>query len=546
MINLVRGAPPLRSLQERVLKQVLDAHSRGVRTIILQAPTGTGKSLIGRTLCNHFESAYLLTPTKSLQNQYWADFSESGRISLLKGKANYDCEVYDRAYTAEDAPCQSQKSGRQIKICRDAGTCPYYLARDVAAASDISIMNFVLYLTWRMIGAEQEIPLFDQREIHIVDEAHRIEDCVTNHLELKLYEWQLKKMLGADLFRTLGPMPLDAKNQDQAAMEYLGKVGKANQARLMEYLREYGASSVGELAAMAMEAEDIKKEVLPSLQLREKLNNLFQGEESVDNYALGFGTEAYRKGRPNGTFVSAKPLDIKTYVKDRVLGQTTVFMSATLPLTEVWARDLGLTDYEIIDVPSDFPATNRPIFFTPVGSFKKGGAEKMAGSIGTKIEKILEHFPQEKGIIHTPSYAFNRLLAEHLKGNRFLVCQSGDDSEPMLEKHKETKEPTLLVSPAMREGVDLKDELSRVQIIVKAPFDSLGDAAIRKKMEKNPQWYSMRSLTSLLQMYGRSIRSQTDYARTYILDTDLLDFMKKMRKHIPPYVLEAVHWPPSM
>ena len=51
----------------------------------------------------------------------------------------------------------------------------------------------------------------------------------------------------------------------------------------------------------------------------------------------------------------------------------------------------------------------------------------------------------------------------------------------MYEEHLVSKDPTILVSPSLMEGIDLVDDLSRFQIIVKVPYASLGDKHVKKK-----------------------------------------------------------------
>ena len=51
----------------------------------------------------------------------------------------------------------------------------------------------------------------------------------------------------------------------------------------------------------------------------------------------------------------------------------------------------------------------------------------------------------------------------------------------MLRKHYESKKQTVLISPSLHLGVDLKDDLSRFQVIVKVPYPDLTDKKITAK-----------------------------------------------------------------
>ena len=86
----------------------------------------------------------------------------------------------------------------------------------------------------------------------------------------------------------------------------------------------------------------------------------------------------------------------------------------------------------------------------------------------------------EKGIIHCHSYKVASYIKNNIRNSRILIHGS-DNRDTILEKHKKSRKPTVLISPSMTEGVDLKGELSRFQIICKVPYPYLGDKLIKKR-----------------------------------------------------------------
>ena len=108
---------------------------------------------------------------------------------------------------------------------------------------------------------------------------------------------------------------------------------------------------------------------------------------------------------------------------------------------------------------------------------------------------------------------------KNVKSKR-LILAYGEDREKMLKKHMLDKNNTVLLSPSMSEGVDLKGKLSEFQVLCKIPFPFLGDKSVKKKMLKWKWWYNVQTLRTIIQSIGRSIRSETDTAVTYILDDD--------------------------
>ena len=94
--------------------------------------------------------------------------------------------------------------------------------------------------------------------------------------------------------------------------------------------------------------------------------------------------------------------------------------------------------------------------------------------------------------------------------------------------------PSVILSPSMSEGVDLKDDLSRFQVIMKIPYPYLGDPLIRKRMNKWKRWYNLQTAKKIVQSAGRSVRSSEDRAVTYILDSDWERFFRQNRDMFPP------------
>jgi Rad3-related DNA helicase len=89
----------------------------------------------------------------------------------------------------------------------------------------------------------------------------------------------------------------------------------------------------------------------------------------------------------------------------------------------------------------------------------------------------------------------------------------------------------------MMNGIDLKDDLSRFQIILKVPFPNLQSTKIKKRLETKGSWYNWKTLIEVMQAYGRSIRNDEDWAETYILDAC---FDQVLNRSIPQYFRSAL------
>ena len=80
-------------------------------------------------------------------------------------------------------------------------------------------------------------------------------------------------------------------------------------------------------------------------------------------------------------------------------------------------------------------------------------------------------------------------------------------NEDILELHSKDNKPTVLVSPSLTYGVDLKDNLARFQIIVKLPYSPLGSKRVKALFEQDKRWYENKMLVNLIQACGRGTRS---------------------------------------
>ena len=59
-------------------------------------------------------------------------------------------------------------------------------------------------------------------------------------------------------------------------------------------------------------------------------------------------------------------------------------------------------------------------------------------------------------------------------------------------------------------------------------------------LEKDRAWYDLQTAQRLVQTYGRSVRSETDYAITYVLDSNFTRFLREHKDLFPKYILEAI------
>lgn len=524
--KIIKAFPfSFRGNQEAALNQIADAINRPeINFVVVQAPTGAGKSPIAMALANSADNAFILTSNKLLQDQYIRDFSDD--ISDLRGRGNYPCMTHP-GYSCSSSPCRATPSGRGQ--CSREKACGYHDALDKAMHSNITSLNFAAGISFFNFT-----PYFQHRHLLVIDEAHLIPDNLTNFIEFSVASSHLGKMLphGSGDAATI---PNLETSKDY--LPWLYTISILMQKREKEFTG--GQSKVDMMTGAAIKFDDIEN-------FNRKINNIIREIEENDlNLVVDHTYVDYQRTIVDR--LSFKPVDVSKYAHQNLFrfGEKTIMMSATIINYEEFVKSLGidLKECVFIDIPSTFPKENRPIIRNYVGQLNKGNMETTMPLIIQSVREILQNHHDQKGIIHTHTYDTAKKLMNALRtefGERLLFPENSQKQAELLAWHGQTKTPTVLISPSMTEGVDLKDDLSRFQVIIKVPYPYLGDKVVQARMKKSPDWLAYKTLLTLIQAYGRSTRSETDHSATYVLDGAFEGLVARNRRTLPKWFTEAI------
>jgi Rad3-related DNA helicase len=155
------------------------------------------------------------------------------------------------------------------------------------------------------------------------------------------------------------------------------------------------------------------------------------------------------------------------------------------------------------------------------------------------IEKIIDKYKGDKGIIHCTTYEFSNWIQESVFNKR-LLFHTSQDREERLEEHLTNGKDSVIVSPSMHTGVDLKDDFSRFQILMKIPYPNISSNKVKQRQKTKPEWYSWKTNVDLIQALGRSVRSMYDKADSYILDSSLSTLLMYNGNTIPRWITNAI------
>jgi ATP-dependent DNA helicase DinG len=251
--------------------------------------------------------------------------------------------------------------------------------------------------------------------------------------------------------------------------------------------------------------------------------------------------------------VELKPLNISEYCQ-AVFEKCskTLIMSATILNGRAFCRSVGLStssydngDVKFIRIPSDFSVENRLIYPLNIEylNFNNLQSEQVKNKIAKAVDNLMSIHRYDKGIIHTTSYEQLNFIKENVSqenARRLIVTDPEIQRDEVLKQHIDSIKPTVLISPSLHTGLNLKDELSRFQIITKVPYPNKSDRWTNAKRETDEEWYYWQTALKLIQAYGRSIRSKEDWAKTYVLDSAFGYFVKKNKNILPDWFILAI------
>ena len=156
----------------------------------------------------------------------------------------------------------------------------------------------------------------------------------------------------------------------------------------------------------------------------------------------------------------------------------------------------------------------------------------------SKIREIIDKYPNQKGAIHTSSNEQAFWIMDNLRQYN-LVFVGGESRNEVLREFNESNDDEILIGASIKDGVDLKGDLCRFQIMFKVPYPQLNEQVKYRKSLDN-SWYYYQAVMAIMQAYGRGIRDKDDYCDMYIIDADFKKLFYRNRKFFNEYFAEAI------
>jgi Rad3-related DNA helicase len=382
-------------------------------------------------------------------------------------------------------------------------SCVYKEKKKKFLESTESVTNFPYLLTEANYNGK-----ITPRSLLVIDECHNTESELSKFIEVTISERFAKSVL---------KLQFPKQTTQFQAVKWIKDVYYPKADRQLAYVEKQLERFGDDFRAKLKEFKSVNRQyelLRGHVGKIEKFLELYDKDNWVFELIPSFN-RSMRK-------FSFKPLDVAPYATDSLfrLGDRVLMMSATILDKEAFCHELGIdpSSASFISIDSPFPKENRPIFTVGVGNMSAKYIDQTLPKMIVAVKSILDDHKTDKGIIHCNSYKIANYLKDNINNKRLLIHNTKNRDE-ILEKHKSSKIPTVILSPSMTEGVDLKDDLSRFQILMKVPFPYFGSPLVKKKSSKYDWWYGYATSKTVVQSIGRSVRNEKDVAVTYILDS---------------------------
>ena len=570
------------------------------RHLIVQAGTGTGKTLgylvpavvSGRRIV-------VSTVTKALQDQLSQNdlpllasalnptLERPLTWTVLKGRSNYLCrqriaELADQKQSRLELDDVSPRTKSDIKKliewsqitetgdegeldwqpqrtawskvsvtseeCPGASRCPQgescfaERARAESQTADVVIVNGWLYA----LDIVTEGTIIGEHDVVIFDEAHELEDVVTDSAGLALSPSRITTIGSA--MRSIirddamsGGFAKSAARLRDAIVPFINKrvvlpLDEESRETLVE-VRGRASEALESLRTIATKDESAKQRKLRAQSLCTRF---------IDDLDLALtdrsGYVAYVAGPPDRCSLEMRPLNIGPTLHEAVWSQrTAILTSATIPTNLPQRIGLPAESFDACHVASPFDYENNSLLYC--ASHLPDPAQGMRDkAVHNEIEELINAAGGRTLALFT-SYARLNAAYSALEDKLEFKILKQDDLPKMelLRKFAESEATCLFATQSFFQGVDVPGQTLSLVIIDRLPFPVPTDPLMSARRDAfGKSAFTAIDIpiaaTKLAQAAGRLIRTQTDLGVVAVLDPRLVTkgYGKTIIEMLPP------------
>lgn len=519
------------------------------QSLVVEAGTGTGKTfayLVPALLSE--KKVIVSTGSKNLQDQLYSKdlplikdiLNYSGKLSLLKGRANYLCierlhnqiaeshgpsaqktllaelmqvrswssmsktgDLSECEYLAEDSQVIpsiiSSNDNCLGKDCPSFEECFVQKARRRAMDADVVVVNHHLFLADLAIKETGFGELIPNADVFIFDEAHQLPDIATQYFGTSLTSRQLFD-LAKDIelsYRT------ELRDQKQ-----LGKVAERLNQIVMDLRLVLGEPGFrGNLRELFSRAniQNALEVLTETLELCEEIMRLSLGRcklldvayerlilqkgvlaRVMDTSVMGY-SYWYECTKRHFSF-NITPLSVAERFSEQqeTIKGSWIFTSATLAIDNNFAyftSRLGIKPFKAFSLPSAFDYQKQALLCVP----KYLPDVKRANSAQLLVKQLTPMIEVNQGRTFVLCTSHRRVkeiaLALSEESDLPVLAQGEMPKQRLLEEYLNLGNAILVATSAFWEGVDVRGQALSCVIIDKLPFSSPDDPLLKARIE---------------------------------------------------------------
>lgn len=564
-------------------------------SLVVEAGTGTGKTFAYLAPALVFgKKTIISTGSKNLQDQLFnrdlpaikKALNFTGKIALLKGRANYLClerldqviaqgVLGDKSVLAELSKVRkwnnSTKTGdftECIELAEDSpiipqltstaesclGTdCPNYSecyvasARKKALNADLVVVNHHLFFADMAVKESGFGELIPNAEVIIFDEAHQLPDIASQYFGQSLTSRQLFDLC-KDInivYRTeLKDMQQLGTTSDtllKVVQDFRLLLGNGSNVR-GNWRELYTQSAVKKAFELLQEKIDFLSEVIKlALGRSQTLDSIFERVESIkiqlkrlsETNIVGYCYWYEGNGRQFGLHITPLTVADKFGAQLEAKEATWIFTSATLEVGGTFnhfCQCLGIENatQKILYSPFNYP--EQSLLCVPRYLPNTNQANTLS-SLGEMLLPVIEANKGRCFVLCT-SYSMMRGLAEYFreKSHLSILLQGETSKGKLLEQFIKETHSVLVATSSFWEGVDVRGDALSLVIIDKLPFTAPDEPLLKARIEDcrlqggDPfnDIQIPEAVITLKQGVGRLIRDVTDRGVVIICDNRLV------------------------
>ena len=564
-------------------------------SLVIEAGTGTGKTFAYLAPALVFgKKTIISTGSKNLQDQLFnrdlpaikKALNFTGKIALLKGRANYLClerldqviaqgVLGDKSVLAELSKVRtwnnSTKTGdftECIELAEDSpiipqltstaesclGTdCPNYSecyvasARKKALNADLVVVNHHLFFADMAVKESGFGELIPNAEVIIFDEAHQLPDIASQYFGQSLTSRQLFdlcKDINIVYHTELKDMQQLGTTSDtllKVVQDFRLLLGNGSNVR-GNWRELYRQSAVKKAVELLQEKIDFLAEVIKlALGRSQTLDSIFERLESIkiqlkrlsETNIVGYCYWYEGNGRQFGLHIT--PLTVADKFGEQLKAKEAawIFTSATLEVGGTFnhfCQCLGIEDATQKILPSPFNYSEQSLLCVPRYLPNTNQANTLS-SLGEMLLPVIEANKGRCFVLCT-SYSMMRGLAEYFreKSNLSILLQGKTSKGKLLEQFIKETHSVLVATSSFWEGVDVRGDALSLVIIDKLPFTAPDEPLLKARIEDcrlqggDPfnDIQIPEAVITLKQGVGRLIRDVTDRGVVIICDNRLV------------------------